>query len=273
MEYKTLTKKSSKYPQKVLKRLGDGSPEKMYYHGALNILNKFTMCVVCSDEGSGIELVESGKVTNVILDYVINYIGGWHSVIESEIFWQGGLNKAFNNKNKSNKLTLFSSKGLDVETYESFLLDRFFPPMHQFPGREDYFKLAEAGELLMLSVSDPMEKRFKRKNIMERNFVACALADVVYIPYAEKGTKTYTIAKRVLNAGIPIFTIDLESCKDLLDLGIPGYNNKTIRVFLEKTGAELYVHDESPQIIMHNYKIPPQSSPPAKKPSQSQIKF
>ena len=94
---------------------------------------------------------------------------------------------------------------MEAETFESFLRDRFYPPLHEFPERDEYFRRAKEGELLILSVSNPDETRQLRKNIMERNWIACVLSDVVFIPYGPKGSKTYTMAKRIVDANIPVF--------------------------------------------------------------------
>jgi hypothetical protein len=77
----------------------------------------------------------------------------------------------------------------------------------------------------------------ERKNIMLRNLLTCALSDVVFVPGAEKGTKTYTTCKRALALGIPMFTVNVEANNDLIDLGIPTYTRKTVGKFLDEMGA------------------------------------
>ena len=91
--------------------------------------------------------------------------------------------------------------------------------------------------ILVLSITDPTQKRMERKNIMLRNLLTCALADVVFVPGAEKGSKTYTTCKRALALSVPMFTINVEQNKDLLELGIPTYTRKTVGKFLEQMGA------------------------------------
>lgn len=232
MEYKVIAREDSQYPQKLVERLGEECPDKIYYSGPLELLNHFTIAVVCSDKSGGIHLMETNQLLFTMREYEMNYIGGWHSVIESEIFRLSLFRKY-------NTTTLFSAKGLEMETFDSFLLDRFFPPLHEFPERDEYFRRADDGELLMLSVTGPKMKRQLRKNIMERNWISCNLADIVFIPYSPRGSKTYTIAKRIVKTNIPVFTVDSNECEDLHRLGIPGFNRKTVKSFLLNNGAKI----------------------------------
>jgi hypothetical protein len=103
--------------------------------------------------------------------------------METEIFRLGLFRK-------NTTVTLFTAKGLERETFESFLETRFYPPLHEFPERDEYFRRAKEGKLLMLSASPPEEAKMKRPNIINRNWLACVLSDVVFVPFAEKGTKT-----------------------------------------------------------------------------------
>lgn len=264
MEYKIVTPRDNNYPRRLIERLGDRAPEKLYYSGPLESLNHWTMAFLCADSARGTVLMEMNQVIFTIREYEIHYIGSWFSVMETEAF-RLGLYFPYNT------VTLFTAKGLAKETYDSFLLYRFYPPLHEFPGRDEYFRRAKDGEMLILSVCDPNEGRHRRRNIMERNWLCCVLADLVFIPYGPKGSKTYTIAKRVVKAKIPIFTLDHAIAVDLHNLGIPEYNRKTVRAFLEQMGAKKYVEKKEPEVIILP-EIPPYKPLP-KDPVQTEIKF
>jgi hypothetical protein len=263
MEYRVITPSDSNYPRKIKERLGDKAPARIYYNGNLKLLNNFTMSTICTDKSYGTELWETLQLFFTLIEYTINYAGGWYSVIETEIF-RLGLRK------KYNTVTLLSTKGLQKESYDSFLLHRFYPPMHQFPERDEYFRRAKEGELLMLSICGTDEGRQKRKNIMERNWITCVLGDVVFIPYGPKGTKTYTIAKKVVKANIPAFTIEHPTSADLHKLGIPGFNRKTVRKFLEDKGAKL-PEPEKPINLIEQYEVLSYKVPLFKKPTQAKL--
>ncbi|MEW6409150.1 MAG: DNA-processing protein DprA [Nitrospirota bacterium] len=262
MEYRVITPSDPNYPRKVKERFGNKTPERIYYNGPLEFLDRFTMAVISADSITGLAMMETNQILFTIREYDMNYIGGWHSVMETEIFRLGLFRK-------NTTVTLFSCKGLDIESYDSFLLDRFYPPLHEFPERDEYFRRAKDGELLMLSVSNPVETRQLRKNIMERNWIACVLSDVVFIPYGPKGSKTYTMAKKILETNIPAFTIDSEECKDLHEIGVSKFNRRTVRAFLEGKGAAVAIQENAVQ----RYGITSYNAPIAKEPTQTKISF
>jgi predicted Rossmann fold nucleotide-binding protein DprA/Smf involved in DNA uptake len=240
MEYKKISTQDTKYPRKLIEHLGNEAPERIYYHGPLELLDHWTMAFFCADAAGGTVLNEMNQVLFTIREYAINYIGSWHSVMETEVFRLGLYFK-------HNIVTLFTAKGLEKETFDSYLLDRFYPPLHEFPESDEYFKRAKENELLMLSAVAPDETRQKRKNIMQRNWLSCVLSNLIFIPYGPKGSKTYTTAKKIINAKIPVFTLEHSIANDLHELGIPGFNRKTVRDFLEQMGAKEPVGEEKPE--------------------------
>jgi len=267
MEYRVITPDDPKYPRRLIQRLGDNCPAKVYYNGPLEFLDRFTMAVISADSITGGGLIDTNQVLFTIREFEMNYIGGWHSVMETEIFRLGLFRK-------NTTVTLFSAKGLQTETFESFLQHRFYPPLHEFPERDEYFRRAQNSELLILSISEPNETRQSRKNILERNWITCMLADIVYIPYGPKGSKTYTIAKKIAGTTIPVFTNTGDEYKDLLELGIPGYTRKTVTNFLEDKGAKLATlqNESRKSVLVFNY---PTSQPRSliKKSSQMELMF
>lgn len=264
MEYKIITSGDENYPRKLIERLGNEAPERMYYHGPMELLDHWTMAFFCADAAGGIVLNEMNQLFFTIREYAINYIGSWHSVMESEIF---RLALYF----KHNTLTLFTAKGLEKETFESYLLDRFYPPLHEFPERDEYFRRAKNGELLILSACEPDETRQRRRNIMQRNWLSCILSNLVFIPYGPKGSKTYTTAKKIINAKIPVFTLEHSIANDLHKLGISGFNRKTVRDFLEQMGAKKAVEEEKPETTTPEELTPHKLL--KKKILQNEIKF
>ena len=104
----------------------------------------------------------------------------------------------------------------------------------------------------------------RRANIINRNWMACNLSDVVFVPFAEKGTKTLTMAKRVLSAQIPIFTTDHESNKDLHHLGIPGFSRKSVGDYLESLGANRasIIKESRNKIVLTEPVVEPENKSP-----------
>jgi len=243
MEYQTLTSDHADYPKRLIDRLGDHAPV-IYAHGPLHLLERFSLAVACSDLIPGMVFRATHDALFTIREFAMNYIGGWHSVMETEIF-RLALDRETDQQGLRS-LTLISARGLERESWDHFLADRFGyeGPFTGFPEKEEYERRTQHHELLMLSITDPELKRMTHKNIAARNWLACVLADVVFVPYAEKGTKTYALCKRALEAGLPVFTVEHEENGELIDLGVRALNRKTVGSFMEMLGASR--HDEPP---------------------------
>lgn len=195
------------------------------------------MAVAASDSIPAQAIFAANQLLFTIREFGLNFVGGWHSVMETEVFRIALDRKTDPEGTRS--LTLFSARGFERESWEGFLADRFGAkgPFRGFPEKDEYFRRAAHAELLLLSVTEPPIYRMTHSNIMLRNLCACALADLVFIPFAEKGTKTYTLCKRVLAAGISVFAPECQENRDLVDLGIPVFNRKTVGSHLEALGA------------------------------------
>jgi len=214
VEYQTLKSGEPAYPSRLNQRFGADAPT-LHCYGPLKLLERFTLAVAASDLIPGKTMLATHQLLFTIREFGVNFIGGWHSVMETEIF-RIALDRR-NDPRGIRSLTLFSARGLERESWEGFLADRFGErgPFTDFPEKEEYLRRVREGELLVLSLTEPSLKKMTPVNIMVRNLAACALADVVFIPFAEKGRKTYTLCKRVLEMGIPIFATECAENKDL----------------------------------------------------------
>lgn len=220
MEHQVLNPVDAGYPARLKERLGAAAPV-LYSSGPSDLLGRFTIAVAASDSIPAQAVFATNQLLFTIREFALNYIGGWHSVMETEIF-RIALDRR-NDPRGMRSLTLFSARGLERESWEGFLADRFGAkgPFTGFPEKEEFFRRAAQRELLVLSVTEPSLNRMTPKNIMARNLAACALANVVFIPFAEKGTKTYALCKRILAARISVFAPECAENRDLGELHIP----------------------------------------------------
>lgn len=248
MDYQTLKPGDTGYPQRLIQRLGAQVPV-LYSHGPLALLDRFTLAVAASDLIPGRAMLATNQLLFTIRDYGINYIGGWHSVMETEIFRLALYRR--NDPRCIRSLTLFSARGLEHEDWKRFLADRFGErgPFTGFPEKAEYLRCAVNDQLLILSITEPSLKKMTRANILGRNFTACAVADAVFIPFAEKGSKTYRLCKQVLAKGIPIFTTGCEENQALFELGIQGFQRNNVGEFLEILGATIHATPAFPQPV------------------------
>lgn len=232
MDYQVLTKEDAAYSARLKDRMGAKAPTRLYSRGSLSGWSRFTMAVISSDSISGVALMATNQLLFTIREYAMHYIGGWHSVMENEIFRLGLFNPHV-------AVTIVTAKGLGKEDYATFLKSRFPPPLDHFPEKKEYFRRSASGELPMVSLTPPQEGRTLEKYVMARNFMCCMLADVVFVPYAEVGSKTFAMVERVLPTRVPVFTTDHESNGGLHLLGVPACTRKNVGSYLERLGAGL----------------------------------
>ena len=101
----------------------------------------------------------------------MNAIGPWQSVNEG-VFFRSALEKPWIS------LTLFTARGMERESFQTFLEYRHRPPQDSFVQRPEYERRAADGELLLLSVSSPQHQVQSKEVVLHRNWIACNLADV-----------------------------------------------------------------------------------------------
>jgi predicted Rossmann fold nucleotide-binding protein DprA/Smf involved in DNA uptake len=89
VEYQILTPSDQEYPKRLIARLRESCPGQIFYQGPLDFLKRFTMAVISADSISGLALMAANQLLFTIREYDINLIGGWHSVMETEIFRLG----------------------------------------------------------------------------------------------------------------------------------------------------------------------------------------
>jgi hypothetical protein len=261
MDYIVLKPADSDYPQKLRDRLGKEAPV-LYARGRLDYLSRWTMAFLTAD-------VEPGNVTRgvwdmffPVLEMEMNAIGPWQSVNEG-VFFRSALEKPWIS------LTLFTARGIESETFESFLDYRHRPPQHSFIQRPEYERRSAEGELLLLSISPPQHTAQTKDIIMIRNWIVCNLADAIFIGGAEKKSlqwsarlrkltprrqKTFALSKRLIAAGIPVFTVDHPDNMDLIDIGIQGYKPKDIQNAMVGWGSKRAIPGNNKKDIIEEKK-------------------
>jgi hypothetical protein len=206
----------------------------------MKLLKRFGMGVMASDSIPARAVMAANEALFEIREYALNYVGGWHSVFETEIFRLALERKT--DPDCQRTLTALTARGLPHEDPVEFLGDRFGRegPFIGFPQKPEFFRCVKDGEILWLSASDPSEPGMPEPAIILRNKVVCALSDVVFIPFADKDSRTLQVTRWVVEQGIPTFTTEAEDNARLWDLGIPRITPKTVGAFLERLGARRF---------------------------------
>ena len=66
MEYKVLTPSDQEYPKRLIERLGNSSPEQIYYWGPLDFLKGLAMAVISADSISSLAMM-AGDMRRVMV--------------------------------------------------------------------------------------------------------------------------------------------------------------------------------------------------------------
>src|SRR5256885_8591020 len=85
MEHQVLKRGDVGYPTRLSDRIGIDAPA-LSWHGPLRLLDRFTIAVAASDLIPAQAVMATHQVLFTVREYAVNYIGGWHSVMETEIF-------------------------------------------------------------------------------------------------------------------------------------------------------------------------------------------
>lgn len=244
MEDLILEPGDDRYPARLRQRMGEDSPV-LHARGRLENLQRWTLAFMTAD-------IEPGAVTRAVwdaffplLELEMNLVGAWQSVNEGVLF-RSALDKPHL------ALTLFTALGLDQETYETFVAARHQPPQDSFVQRKEYDRRAAAGELLLLSASPPGHTAQDRETVLHRNWVACMLADAVFIGGAARKAmlwsvkarklvgrpqKTYALARRLVGSAVPVFTVAHPDNSELTALGVRAVPPREVGVVLRDLGA------------------------------------
>jgi predicted Rossmann fold nucleotide-binding protein DprA/Smf involved in DNA uptake len=81
----------------------------------------------------------------------------------------------------------------------------------------------DRGRMLLLSAFSSSNRRPTRQSTVRRNCIVAALADKVFIPYAAPGSKTETLAKRLVSLRQEVLTIPDDHNSNLLDLVVRAW--------------------------------------------------
>ena len=189
-----LRRESPRYPQSLLRHLGDRAPILIDALGNLEILGGRTLGLFCSVQCPGRLIVQTYDAVRALRDAGVTVIGGFHSPMERECL----------------ELLLRGAQPVIVCPARSIARMRL-PPEWKGP-------LAER-RLLLLSAFAEQDRRVTAELARERNRFVAAVADELLIANAEAGGKTEAFARDVAGWGKPLLTLADEANANLLALG------------------------------------------------------
>ena len=182
------------YPSELRRYLGDHAPEAVSAVGNAAALGNRKLGLFCSVRCPGDLILKTYDLARALRDAGIPVIGGFHSPMEKECL----------------SLLLRGTQPLVICLARS--LDGMRIPT-------EWRTPLARGRLLLLS---PFEQGLRRPTAAlarTRNEMVAALADDVFIAYAEPGGKTEAFARDVIAWGKPVLTLDSTENVRLIALG------------------------------------------------------
>ncbi|MBI1748928.1 MAG: DNA-processing protein DprA [Acidobacteria bacterium] len=190
------------YPSTLRKYLGDDAPKSIMALGNIEILQKNKIALFCSVKCPGKLIIQSYDLAKQWGEAGTTVIGGFHSPMEREC-----LNILLRGKQPDIVCPARSIVGMRL--------------------RVEYKQPLADGRLLLLSSFEAKQRRITVENAIIRNRFVAALADAVFVAYAEPGGKTEQFCREIVSWGKPLYTFVDSANANLLKLGakpVHSYN-------------------------------------------------
>jgi predicted Rossmann fold nucleotide-binding protein DprA/Smf involved in DNA uptake len=182
------------YPTILRDRLGDAAPRSLYALGDMAIIRNRLLGLVCSIRCPGSIVIKTFDAIREVRDAGVVVIGGFHAPMERQcldILLRG-----------NQSVILCAAKGL--------------------PGLrlgKDARRAISESRLLVISPFDQSSRRTTAVQAVQRNDLVAALADVVWVPHAVPGGKTWGTIRRTLDRGQKVYTFADKENSELIELG------------------------------------------------------
>lgn len=187
------------YPQQLTAMLGAKSPDHISFAGNYDLINKKKLAIFVSAQCSGATILQTYDFVRQLRRHNISFVSGFHSPMEKECMRTISGGDA--------GVIWFLAKSL-----KSFTL------------HPDFNSLFDSGRMLILSPFADSVTRIKKETATYRNFVAAALADEIFLPFATPEGKTEKFCLKLLSLGKPVFTLDTIEAQNIIDRGAQPVN-------------------------------------------------
>ena len=185
---------SSDYPAGLTDRLGEDAPPCLYAMGEPSILRQRLLGLICSIQCPGSIVIKTLDAARALRDAGVAVIGGFHSPMEQEfldILLRG-----------DQPVVLCAAKGL--------------PGLRMGQAAR---QAAAGGRLLAISPFDDNVRRTTAAQAVQRNDLVAALSEIVLVPHAAHGGKTWTTVEVALTRGQVVCTLEDDENTALVQQG------------------------------------------------------
>lgn len=158
------------------------------------LLDSAQFALFCSVKCPASIILKTYDLAQHLKDQGIGVISGFHSPVEQEVL-----------------VTLLRGTAPVIVCPARSIADMRVP--------SDWKPHVERGRLLIVSPFTESQNRATRQTATIRNQLVAALAQQVFIAYAEPGGKTEAFARRLLAEGVQVATFDLEQTRNIREAG------------------------------------------------------
>jgi predicted Rossmann fold nucleotide-binding protein DprA/Smf involved in DNA uptake len=182
------------YPLALQNYLGDRAPERLTALGNLDLLTGKMLALFCSVKCPGNLILQTYDLAQNLRQADVTVIGGFQSPMERECL----------------TILLPSSNPVIICLARS---------LENLRVRSEYKKPLASGRLLLLSPFVGRPHRPTVQTALYRNRIVAALADQIFVSYADPGGKTEQFCREVLAWGKPLFTLESDANANLMAMG------------------------------------------------------
>jgi len=178
--------------------------------GNIEILKQKKLALFCSVKCPGDIILQAFDLAEALRDAGFTVIGGFHTPMEREV-----LNILLRSPNP---VIVCPARGI-----EGMRMPR------------EYKKPLDDGRLLLLSPFEKKQNRPTVKTSLIRNRFVAAIADKIFIAHASPNSKTEKLCREIITWDKPLFTLESEDNKNLIDLGVTPVKPQDVgNVFLRE---------------------------------------
>ena len=203
MDIIRLDRDDPRFPPALIYLLGHEAPVSLAALGNLDILERKSLALFCSVKCPGSMILQAYDFAQRLRWAGMAVVGGFHSPIEKEclrIFLQG-----------QQPVVICPARSI-----EGMRLSK------------DLKKPLEEGRLLVLSPFAGTQQRATVETALFRNRIVAALAERIFVAYAEPQGKTEQFCREVLAWGKPVYTLESDANTNLLALGVKAVGPQSL---------------------------------------------
>jgi predicted Rossmann fold nucleotide-binding protein DprA/Smf involved in DNA uptake len=202
-EIKTITPKSREYPRSLREKKNRELFPQIRALGDLSLLQRPLLGFFCSVKCPGDLILRTYDLARALRDASVPVLSGFHSPIEKDCL----------------DLLLRGSQPIVICPARSIEKMRFGKSL-----KENIDK----GRLLLLSPFEENAKRPTAETSQRRNQFVGALAEAIFVAYADPGGKTEELCNAILTAGKPLYTFESQYNKTIADAGAKPIDTKML---------------------------------------------